>query len=90
MEFINQSDIIGKVIEAGTTSITGHIIATLFIILLFLLIICTIFGIPLEFSLILIWPFLIAIAAFQGEFFILAIAILFLFAFIAIKTYFLK
>lgn len=74
--FINASETIGLILAAGTTSITGSMVATLFMILLFLMVIALMFGIPLEFMSILVLPFCIVVAAYYGNFMVPVIIIL--------------
>ncbi len=74
--FLNTSQIIGVIIETGTTQTTGSIILSLAIILLVLLAICFMFGIPLEFSAILVLPLLLGVMAHYGNF--TAVGVIFL------------
>jgi len=83
MLFINQTETIGTIINAGTQNLTGSLVATFFVILLFLLIIAVIFQIPLEFIAIFILPFMLVIGAFYSSFMI-PIIVLFIFAAIII------
>jgi len=76
MIFINATESIGIILAAGTAGITGSVVATLFAILLFLMVVALMFGIPLEFLAVLILPFCISCAAFYGNFIIPVIVIL--------------
>jgi len=62
MVLINTTGVIGSVLLAGTQSITGDMFASLMLILIFLIAVCMLFGIPMEFIAIIIIPFLIATA----------------------------
>ena len=76
MIFINATQSIGQILAAGTAGITGSVVATLFAILLFLLVLGLMFGIPFEFMSVLILPFCISVAAFYGNFVLPVIVIL--------------
>jgi len=62
MVLVNTTGVIGSILLAGTQSITGDMFANLILILIFLIAICMLFGIPMEFVSIIIIPFLIATA----------------------------
>lgn len=85
--FINATDTIGTILESGTTSLTGSMVATLFFILLFLMVIALMFGIPLEFLAVLILPFCIAVGAFYSNFLLPTIIILLYVAMIIAKNW---
>jgi uncharacterized membrane protein len=76
MIFINATESIGQIISHGTIGVTGGIVATMFMILLILIVIALMFGIPLEFLSVLVLPFCIAVGAFYGSFIIPVIIIL--------------
>jgi hypothetical protein len=62
--FYNQSAPIGQIIDAATTNTTGDFGLTLVFILLFFVILCFIFRMPMELIAIVIFPFLLVGAAF--------------------------
>lgn len=68
MVFINASGTIANVLIAGTENLTGDIVSTLLMVFLFLMVICLMFGIPLEFTTVIMLPLLIATAAFYSTF----------------------
>jgi len=68
MIFINATESIGKILNAGTLSITGSLMATLLFILIVLIVLCMMFSIPLEFISIIILPFCIAVGSYYSEF----------------------
>lgn len=70
MIFVNATESLGVILSQGTTTVTGSIVATLFIILLFLIVVALMFSIPLEFLAVLILPFCLGIGAFYGDFII--------------------
>lgn len=76
MDFINMSGTIGLILAAGTQNLTGDLVATLFLILLFLIVIAFMFQIPLEFLSVLILPFCLSVGAFYSNFMIPIIVIL--------------
>jgi len=90
MIFINQTDIIGQIMSSGTTSIMGTIVASLFFVLIFLLVLCLLFGIPLEFVAIILLPFGLAMAAYYGSFLVFIIAIFLFVSFILAKNWLFK
>ncbi len=66
--FINITESIGLIVQSGTQNVTGSIFITLFLIMIVLFAIAMMFGIPLEFTSILILPFCISCAAYYGNF----------------------
>jgi hypothetical protein len=66
--FINSSGTIASVLIAGTENLTGDIVSTLLMVFLFLLAVCFMFGIPLEFTAVIMLPMLIATAAYYSTF----------------------
>ena len=66
MPFTNTSDIIGKLLIHGSTNVTGSIENTLYFILLFIVAVALYFGIPLEFLIIIIFPYCLVCAAYFG------------------------
>lgn len=73
--FMNETETIGRIMTAGTQNLTGNIIATIFLVLVFLVVIAMMFGIPLEFLAVIILPFCLALAAFKSEF-VVAVALI--------------
>lgn len=76
MPFINVTEPIGQILSAGTIGVTGDILGTLYVLLMFVIVIALMFGIPMEFLSLLILPLCISIAAFYGNFFIPVVIIL--------------
>lgn len=68
MFFINSSGTIGVILAAGAQNTTGDIVSTLLAIYLFLLIICLMFRVPIEFTIVIMLPLTIAIAAYYSNF----------------------
>lgn len=68
MVFINTTQAIGTIMESGTQTLTGSMVATLFFVLLFLIVACLAFGIPLEFLVVIILPFCIGVGSYYGNF----------------------
>lgn len=76
MLFLNNTESIGIILNAGTSNLTGSFVATLFLILIFLLAVALMFGIPLEFLAIIIIPFCLGVASFYQIFWIPLIIII--------------
>jgi len=90
MQFINTTDIIGSILDAGTQNATGSLMATLLFILLFLVVICLMFGIPLEFISIIILPLCLSCASYYSDFFKPLIVILIYVSMIIAKNWLFK
>lgn len=69
MPFINKTDTMGVILDAGTQNATGDLMVTLLFILLFLIAICLMFSIPLEFIAVIILPICLASASYYSDFF---------------------
>jgi hypothetical protein len=74
--FINQTETIGVILSAGTSTLTGSMVATLLFILLFLMTMAFMFGIPLEFLAVIILPFCIACVTVYGNFWLPIVVII--------------
>lgn len=90
MDFINQTDIIGRILDSGTQNATGSMVATLLFILLFLVVVCMMFGIPLEFASIIILPLCLAMGSYYSKIFAPLIVILIYVAMIIAKNWLIK
>ena len=77
---INATGDIGIAINAITQNLTGDIIATMIMLLVFLFALALVMQIPLEFFAILILPLCITISAYQGGFVLSVVLIIFYFA----------
>jgi len=66
--FVNETGIIGTILQTGTESITGSIFISLLIIMIILFSLCIFFNIRLEFSIIIFLPLLISYASYYSEF----------------------
>lgn len=89
-DFINQTDVIGRILESGTNTLTGSMVATLFFILLFLIVVAFMFGIPLEFLAVIILPFCLALGSYYSNFYIPIIVIIVFVASIIAKNWMFK
>ena len=89
MVLINNSAgmILGQIIAAGASNVGGNIAITMFIIFIFLLAACMLFGIPLEFTAIIVFPFVLTVATYEHNFLPLLIVFLFYFTFIFVKRF---
>lgn len=90
MAFINETGIIGTILDAGTQNATGSMMATLLLILLILLVVCFMFGIPLEFASILLLPICITMGSYYSDMFRPIIVILIYIALILCKNWIFK
>lgn len=75
MFFINTTDVIGVILASGAQTVTGDIVSALMVIFLFLAVIALMFGIPLEFTAVIILPLTIATAAYYSDFMALLIVL---------------
>ena len=75
MAFINSTSILGIVMVGGTSNITGSVVLTLLIVLALLLALAFMFQIPLEFTAILMLPFIIAYMSYYTNFIIIGFVI---------------
>jgi hypothetical protein len=90
MIFINETETIGTILASGTTTISGDMVATLFFLLLFLMVMAMMFGIPLEFLAVIILPFCLAVGSYYASFLIPIVIIVFYVSFIVAKNYLFK
>ena len=90
MIFINATESIGQIITNGTLGVTGNIVATMLVIFMILVVIGMMFQIPLEFIVVFMLPFCIAIAAFYTNFMILIVLILIFVSMIIAKNWLFK
>lgn len=87
MDFINITGPIGQIVAAGSTGVTGSVVATIFVILLVFFAISIMFGIPLEFFAVIILPFCIASAAYYSNFVLPVVIIVFFTGFLIAKNF---
>lgn len=87
MDFINATGVIGQILAAGSSGVTGSVVASIFVILLVFFAISIMFGIPLEFFAVLILPFCIASGAFYSNFVLPIIVIVFYVGFLIAKNF---
>lgn len=89
MSFLNTSNdmILGTIISQGSSSVAGNMFITMFIIFIFLLAMCILLGIPLEFTALLLFPFVLTVATYESNFLPLLIVFLFYFTFIFVKRF---
>jgi hypothetical protein len=90
VDFINASGTIGMIISSGTNTLTGSVVATMFFILLFLITMALMFGIPLEFLVVLILPFCIGVASYYSNFMLPVVIILLYVSMIIAKNWLFK
>lgn len=90
MDFINTSQIIGQVVQQGQNNVAGSLIVLLLIIILILITVAMMFGIPVEFTALIILPLLLSYMAYFKEFLQVGIVILIYLAFIVTKRFIFK
>lgn len=90
MEFINQSGIIGTIIQGGVDNIAGNLYVALLIIMLILIVTALMFGIPMEFTALIILPLLLSYMAYFKEWLSTGIVIMLYLTFIVTKRFILK
>lgn len=89
-EFINQTGVIGTILQAGTESLTGSISVSLIMIFLFLLAIAFMFQIPLEYTSIIMLPISLSVGAFYSNILVPLITILIYLSMIIAKNWLFK
>lgn len=88
--FLNMTESIGIVLGNATTYTTGSMFLTLLIVMLIIIAIAIMFGIQLEYTMILLLPLLISYMAFYGEFVTIGSVILIYLAFVFTKKFILR
>ena len=88
--FLNSTGLTGEILALGTTSITGSLFVTLLLILAFLMTVCIMFGIPLEFIAVLLLPITLSVAAYYSSFLAPLGIILIYFSMLITKNWFFK
>jgi len=71
---INSSNTIGMILDAGTQNLTGLMVATMFLLLMFFITLMIMFKVPLEVMALLLLPFVLAVATFYSSFMIVLVA----------------
>ena len=87
MLFMNTTETIGKIILSGSNNVTGSLVGTLILILIFLMAICIMFGIPLEFSAILVFPYILVVSAYYSSFMLIMVLIIVFLVIIIAKNF---
>jgi len=90
MVFINETDILGLILAAGTSNLTGNIVATLLLVLLFLVCISLMFSIPLELTTVILLPLCIGMGAYYSNMLAALIVILIYISMIVAKNWLFK
>ena len=88
--FLNTTDVLGIIIGNATTYTTGSMFLTLLIIVLMLVVFAIMFGIQLEYTMILILPLLLAYMSHYGEFVAVGSVIFIYLAFVFTKKFIFK
>ena len=73
---LNCNDIIGQVISSMTTMTTGDIVITFLLILAVLVAFCLMFGIRLEYTMIIIFPSILALMTVIKDFYAMGVVMM--------------
>lgn len=87
MALYNSTNTIGLIIEGLTTGSTGDIIVTLILMILLLFAIAILFGIPLEYTSIIVFPVIFSCMIYFNEFMLFGGVMFIYFAIIFTKTW---
>jgi type IV secretory pathway VirB2 component (pilin) len=87
MPFLNETGIIGTIIKQGTETATGNLFLTLLILVILVLAVALMFGIQLEFTIIIVFPLLISCMAYYSEFVTVGVVMMLYIAFIVSKRF---
>lgn len=90
MAFINVSNTLGNAISLGVTNVTGSIIVSILIIMAIIIALAIMFGIPFEYTSVIILPMLLAAMSYYGEFVTIGGIILFYLSMVFTKVFFIK
>lgn len=90
MDLFNTTGTIGTILIAGNSSIFGNMIATLLYLFIFLIAISVLFGIPFEFTIIILIPFILAVSSVYGSFLVVFIALLIFMGLILARNFIFK
>lgn len=90
MVFINWTESIGIVIGNSTQYTTGSMFLTLLMVLIIILAMALMFGIKLEFTVILVLPLVLGYMAYYSEFIATGMILLFYIGFLITKNFLFK
>lgn len=65
--FINWTETLGVMMAQANTYTTGSMVASLLIILIMILAVCFMFGIPIEYTIVIVFPYLLATSAYYHD-----------------------
>lgn len=88
--FLNCTESIGLIVGSATTSTTGSLFMTLFVILILIMAVAFMFGIRMEYTAILVFPLLLGYLAYYGNFYAIGGVILIYLAIILTKNFLFK
>ena len=88
--FLNETGIIGTILQTGTTTTTGSLFLSLLILVIIIIAVALMFQIPLEFTSILILPLLLSVMAYYSKFLAVGGVIFIYLAFIVTNRFLLR
>jgi len=88
--FLNCSQIIGQAISATTQDTTGSLFLTFLFIMLFLVVVCMMFNIQIEYTMIIVLPVGLSLMAYFKEFIGIGSVILIYLSILITKNFILK
>lgn len=68
MVFFNSTDVLGILLLSMTETTTGDLFISLFMLFMFLLVACIMFGIPTELSAVILLPWTLVTATYYSQF----------------------
>lgn len=84
---INTTGTLGLILVTGTQTLTGNMFGTLMVLYLIIMVLAFLFGIPIEFTAILILPLTLGCMAYYGEFLATGSCLIIYMAFIMTKNW---
>lgn len=75
---LNESGIIGQILRSGTINLTGTIALTMALIVVILFTFCMLFNIPIEFTLVILLPMILASLAVYNTGILMGLLIVFI------------
>ena len=86
--FINQTDFFGVIVQGLTVNITGSFELSMFVVFLLLLVFSLSFGLPLEYVIPVLLPFVIILMAVSSNLFFIGGVMIFLIVIMLVRMWF--
>jgi hypothetical protein len=84
---LNTTETIGAILTAGSNTTTGDMIVTLLILMILLIAMAVMFGIPMEFTALIIFPYSIVCIFAGGQFIAVSFILALYFVFLIVKRW---